>query len=91
MNSITFDTLKYVERLKAAGVSDAQAKAEVEALVDVLAESTSNTLSTKADMSRLDLRLTTELAPVKIELAVLKWMVGFNLALTVAILWKIFS
>ena len=28
MAAITFDTLKFVEKLKAAGISDAQAKAE---------------------------------------------------------------
>jgi hypothetical protein len=25
------------------------------------------------------------------DLAVVKWMIGFNLAMTVAILWKLFS
>jgi hypothetical protein len=38
MAAITFDTLKFVERLKAAGVSEEQAKAEVEkAEVEALA------------------------------------------------------
>lgn len=32
MATITFDTLKFVERLKLAGVSEEQAKAEVEVL-----------------------------------------------------------
>ena len=36
MASITFDTLRFVERLKAAGVPEAQAKAEVEALQEAL-------------------------------------------------------
>lgn len=36
MAAITFDTLKFVEKLKAAGISDAQAKAESEALPGVL-------------------------------------------------------
>ena len=36
MASITFDTLKFVERLKSAGVSEEQAKAEVEALTEAL-------------------------------------------------------
>jgi len=30
-------------------------------------------------------------ACIESDLAVLKWMVGFNLAMTVAILWKVFS
>jgi hypothetical protein len=36
MSTLTFDTLKYTERLRAAGVSEPQAKAEAEALRDVL-------------------------------------------------------
>lgn len=37
MAAVTFDTLKFVEKLKAAGVSDGQAKAEAEALQGVFA------------------------------------------------------
>ena len=33
----------------------------------------------------------TDIAALKLDLAVLKWMVGFNLAVTVAVLWKVFS
>jgi hypothetical protein len=28
---------------------------------------------------------------IESDLALLKWMVGFNLAMTVAVLWKVFS
>ena len=35
MAAMTFDTLKFVEKLKSAGVPDAQAKAEAEALQGV--------------------------------------------------------
>jgi hypothetical protein len=38
MSTLTFDTLRYTERLRAAGVPEQQAKAEAEALRDVLAE-----------------------------------------------------
>ncbi len=54
MNTITFDTLKYTERLRAAGVPEQQAKAESEALRDVLSEATDNTLATKSDIYRLE-------------------------------------
>jgi hypothetical protein len=30
-------------------------------------------------------------ARMESDLAVLKWMVGFNLAMTIAILWKVFA
>ena len=36
MTTVTFDTLKYAEALKTAGVPDAQAKAQAEALADAL-------------------------------------------------------
>ncbi len=32
----------------------------------------------------------TTISEVKSNLALLKWMVGFNLAFTLAVLWKIF-
>jgi len=53
MSTITFDTLKYTERLRAAGVPEQQAKAESEALRDVLSEATDNTLATKGDVCDL--------------------------------------
>jgi hypothetical protein len=30
-------------------------------------------------------------ARIEGDLAVVKWMIGFNLAMTVAVLWKVFS
>jgi len=50
MSSITFDTLKFVETLKAAGVSDEQAKAISNAVRDAheMAE-----LATKRDLAEL--------------------------------------
>ena len=32
-----------------------------------------------------------DIAEVKSNLALLKWMVGFNLAFTLAMLWKVFT
>lgn len=64
MTTITFDTLKFVERLKAGGVSDEQAKAEVEALGETIAI---RELATKSDLEA-----------VKADLV--KWMAGLLLA-----------
>lgn len=50
MANVTFDTLKFVEKLRAAGVPEAQAKAEAEALVSVLAEAIEQKLATKDDI-----------------------------------------
>ncbi len=38
MSTIIFDTLKYVEKLKAGGVPEAQAKAGAEALLTAFSE-----------------------------------------------------
>ncbi len=50
MAPTTFDTLDFAEKLKAAGFSEAQAKAMVEAQRDSQAESISGSLATKADL-----------------------------------------
>lgn len=49
MATITFDTLKFSNRLKAAGVAPAQAEAEAEALAEVL-EVNLKELVTKDDL-----------------------------------------
>jgi hypothetical protein len=68
MATITFDTLKFVERLKAAGISEEQAKAEVEALAEALNETIAvRDLATKADLEALKADL-------------VKWMAGLLLA-----------
>ena len=55
MTTITFDTLKFVERLKSAGVSEEQAKAFSEAFKEAQGESD---LATKRDIDdvRRDMR-----------------------------------
>ena len=49
MAAITFDTLKFVETLKEAGVNEKQAKAMVEAQRDSLSEAMESQLATKGD------------------------------------------
>lgn len=51
MTAITFDTLKFANRLKAAGVQPAQAEAEAEALSEVL-EVNLKDLVTREDLQR---------------------------------------
>ena len=55
MNTLTFDTLKFANRLKAAGVPDKQAEAEAEILGEAL-EVNLNDLVTE-DMLRRELLL----------------------------------
>lgn len=82
----TFDTLKYAKQLEKAGVPEDQAEIHAEALRGVLDEQ----ITVRFD--RIDQRLVQadkELADVKSDLRLLKWMVTFNLALTVAVLWML--
>ena len=57
MATITFDTLKFVERLRAGGVPEEQAKAEAEALVTAFSEAMDSQLATKTDINRLEREL----------------------------------
>ena len=50
MTTITFDTRKAVQRLKAAGIEDAQADAMVDTVVEAFGES----VATRADAARLE-------------------------------------
>ena len=61
---IAFDTLKYANKLKDAGVSEAQANVQAEAMKeqnDTVQEFIGDTLATKQDMKRLEERLTDRL------------------------------
>jgi hypothetical protein len=68
---MAIDTLAYTKALEAAGVERRVAEAHAEAL----AEFPLPDLATKSDIERLEVRWT-----------VLRWAVGINVALTVAIL-----
>lgn len=58
MNTIAFDTLKYAKKLQSAGVSEAQAVAEAEALQETLSAALDRTLATKEDIKDLKHELT---------------------------------
>lgn len=69
------------EALKAAGVPDEKASAAAEAVAP------KGEVATRADTAELR----TEFAVLRGELNTLKWMVGFNLAISVALLWEVFA
>ena len=77
MATITFDSLKLSDKLKSAGFTSDQA----EAVVRVIAEAQDD-LVTKKDLG-------TALAPLRADVNLLKWMMGFVLAGIVAILLKL--
>ena len=84
MSTITFDTLKLVDKLKAAGFQ--QAQAEAEAIIRVLAEA-QDTLVTK---DYFDHKLEKELASIRTDQAVQKWMIGVLLAGVLSLVLKAF-
>jgi hypothetical protein len=87
---IAFDTLKFANRLKTAGVPSAQAEAEAEVFADIF-KSNLNELATKADLRELEMHLDAKtdkrfaevdrrFTEVKGELLLFKWMLGVVVA-----------
>lgn len=74
MSSITFDTHKFVLKLQEAGFDQKQAKGLTEAMRAAIEESE---LVTKKDLQ-------IELAPIKADLNLIKWMMGALIAMAVA-------
>jgi hypothetical protein len=85
MATITFDTYKYINRLKAAGLSEQQA-AEVVAVVAEAHDSLE--VATKGDLK--DLATKDGLRKLELELAVVKWMLGTVIGGIVALVMKAF-
>ena len=87
MTTLTFDSLDYFERLKAAGVPEAQAKVQA----DVMRQQTeaqrvalqtaldNKEFSTKGDVRESELRLQKEIRET--ELRLIKWQLGGWVAL----------
>ena len=63
MNAIAFDTLKYANRLKKAGVPPEQAEEQASALSEAF-EVNLKELATKSDLVQLEQRLTIKLGTV---------------------------
>lgn len=74
MSSITFDTHKFVRKLQEAGFDQKQAEGLTDAMRAAIDESE---LVTKKDLQ-------IELAPVKADLNLLKWMMGALIAIAIA-------
>ncbi|WP_295883612.1 coiled-coil domain-containing protein [uncultured Thiohalocapsa sp.] len=80
MASVTFHTHKVVRRLREAGFQENQAEALIEALRFALEYSEL--------VTRKDLQI--ELAPIKSDLTVVKWMLGLLLGGVAALVLKSF-
>ena len=75
MSTVTFDTLKFVDRLVESGMPEAQAKALAEAQAEI-SETNLEDLVTTSD-------LRDELAPIRSDLRLLKWMLALVIITTV--------
>lgn len=74
MGSITFDTHKFVRKLRESGFDERQAEALTDAVQAAIVDSE---LLTKKDLQ-------IELAPIRADINLMKWMLGALLALAIA-------
>jgi hypothetical protein len=93
---MTIDTLEYVKKLEAAGVDRKVAEAHASVLRDLVEVE----VATKRDVDQaaqgLEARLGTRIHKLEVDfeklgarVQLLTWMVGFNLAATMAVLWRL--
>ncbi len=80
MATVTFDTHKFVRTLEAAGLPTQQAKSIADAFKEAQGESDL--------VTRKDLQI--DLAPLKSDLLLLKWMIGLMLGGITALVLKAF-
>lgn len=73
MSTITFDTLKFADKLEKAGLTREQAAAIAEAQKDALGEALDSTLATKMDIAILTAKMDK-----------LSWMMGILIAIAIA-------
>ena len=97
MSTITFDTLKFVEKLEKAGLPRAQASAIVEAQKDAFSESLESQLASRQDIVMLEKQiektenlLRPDMAELRKEQAVQRWMLTITVGGIVALIAKAF-
>jgi uncharacterized small protein (DUF1192 family) len=84
MNAVTFDTLKYADKLEAAGIPREQAKMHASALSEVL-EVNMKELATKGDLAMLEARMEARTEQLRAEIErtkaeLIKWNIGAIIA-----------
>ena len=89
MATLTFDTLKFVKRLKRSGFSEEQAEALSDAFRES-AESSVEDLATKQDIELLRRDIKEVEVRFSGEMKLIKWMMGFVLAGILALILKTF-
>ena len=80
-SAITFDTLAYVKKLKAAGVPEKQAEVQAETFAEIIEDRIAtkhDILMLKQDLKELELTLKRDIANIKAE--IIKWVAGMLVA-----------
>ena len=80
MTTMTFDSLGYFEKLKAAGFTEEQAKVQANAMREVIEER----LATKADLIQLEERLRNEIRKMESEMQKLELRMTLKLGAMLA-------
>ncbi len=81
MSAITFDTLKFTKTLEKAGVPSTQAEAFAEAFKDASSDAE---IATRKDVALAVAEIKTEIATLKGDVNLVKWMLGAVLAIALA-------
>ncbi len=87
MTAITFDTHKFVRKLRTAGFEEAQAEAVADAFSEAQGESD---LATKRDISDLRRDIEVRFERIDGELKLNRWMLGVLLAGVISLVLKAF-
>jgi len=80
MSTTTFDTLGYFEKLKAAGVPETQAKAQIEVIREVIEDK----LATRRDLKDLELAIKQDVKDVRTELKEMEYRLTIRLGAMLA-------
>lgn len=81
ISTITFDTLAYVKKLKAAGVPETQAEVQAETFAEIIEDRIAtkhDIFMLKQDLKELELTLKRDIANIKAE--IIKWVAGMLVA-----------
>ena len=81
MSAITFDTLKFTKTLEKAGVPSTQAEAFAEAFKDASGDAE---IATRKDVALAVAEIKTEIATLRGDVNLVKWMLGAVLAIALA-------
>ena len=90
MTITTFDTLKFARQLKDAGVPEAQAEAQANAMSAAFAEALDKQVATKADLLQSEVKIREDISSLKRDNVVFKWMFGLIFAAVIIPLIKSF-